>query len=182
MPLPFRITPVRQDEVLRRSAMLRPSEEELTLFRECRRDAEYVLEYKITERNRPLDILKDDPLRESFQGCDSVIIFTARLGDAFRELTEDPGEPEKAILWQGLAAERLDALIESYLDYKETLLRPSGAVLTPHFPYRWPDVPEDAFTSTRIVGISFHPDETLVSRCRTCFVKDCPSRREAPAE
>ena len=179
MPLPFRITPIRKEEVLRRSAMLRPSGEELRLYDECRRDAEYVLDYKITERNRPLDILGGDPLRENFKSCESVIIFTARLGDAFRELVEESDEPEKAILWQGLAAERLDALIESYLDHKETILRSGGAVLTPHFPYRWRGVPEDPFTATRIVGISFHPDDSLVSRCRTCFVTDCPSRRES---
>ena len=44
MSLPFRVYPVRQDEVLRRSAMRNPSPEELRLPEECRRDGEYVLD------------------------------------------------------------------------------------------------------------------------------------------
>lgn len=183
MSLPFRIYPVREDEVLRRSAMRNPSEEEIGLMRECRRDAEYLLEYHIKERNRPLDLVPaEDPLREQLKGCDSVIVFTASLGDAFRELAESHDEPEKDIVYQGLAAERLDALVESYLDHKEQTLEAGGAVLTPHFPYHWENVPEDAFTTTRIVGVSFHPEETTPTRCRTCFVENCPSRRERPQE
>lgn len=181
MSLPFRIYPVREEEVLRRSAMRNPSEQEKELMRECRRDAEYLLEYHIKERNRPLDLIpEDDPLRETFAGCDSVIVFTASLGDAFRELAESHDEPEKDILYQGLAAERLDALVESYLDFKERSLGAGGAVLTPHFSYHWDGVPEDAFTATRIVGVSFHPQETTPTRCRTCFAENCPSRRERP--
>ncbi len=180
MSLPFRITPVREAEVLRRSAMLNPSPEELALVRECRRDGEYLLDYHITERNRPLDIVKDEQLRPLFKDCEAVIIFTASLGDAFRELAESHDEPEKDIVYQGLAAERMDALVESYLDYKENTLREGGAILTPHYPYHWDGVKEDAFTATRICGICFHPQAETASRCRTCFVSDCPSRREAP--
>ena len=180
MSLPFRITPVREAEVLRRSAMLNPSEEEKKLMQECRRDGEYLLDYHITERNRPLSIVEDERLLGLLKDCGAVIIFTASLGDAFGELVESRDEPEKDIVYQGLAAERLDALVESYLDYKENTLRESGAVLTPHYAYHWDGVKEDAFTTTRICGISFHPQAETPSRCRTCFVSDCPSRREAP--
>ena len=178
MPLPFRIWPVREEEVLRRSALSNPSEEERELYRECRRDSEYLLEYHITERNRPLSVVTDEALLGRLSGCDAVIIFTASLGEPFRELAESHDEPEKDILYQGFAAERMDALIESYLDFKEKMLAREGAVLTPHEPYRWEDVPEDAFTATRIVGISFHPEEHPAVRCRTCFVPNCPSRKE----
>ena len=179
MSLPFRIYPVREEEALRRSAMQSPSEEEKKLFGECRRDAEYLLDYHITERNRPMSLIAEDaPMQENLRGCDSVIVFTASLGDAFRELAESHDEPEKDIIYQGLAAERMDALVESYLDYKEKILAGNGAILTAHYPYRWENVPENAFTSTRIVGISFHPEQAAPSRCRTCFVTDCPSRRE----
>ena len=180
MSLPFRIYPVREAEVLRRSAMLNPSEEEKQLLQECRRDGEYLLEYHITERNRPLSLIEDDAaLKEAFRGCDSVIVFTAFLGEAFRELVLSNEEAEKDILYRGLAAERMDALIESYLDHKEKILGEGGAVLTAHQPYRWESVEEDAFRSTRIVGVSFHPEKAVISRCRTCFVENCPSRREA---
>ena len=180
MSLPFRITPVREEEVLRRSAMRDPSPAEKALLAECRRDAEYLLDYHITERNRPLDLLPpEEPLKASFDGCDSIIIFTASLGEAFRELVSENDEPDKNILYQGLAAERLDALIESYLDHKERMLEQGGAVLTPHYPFRWEGVTEDAFTATRIVGVSFHPEAVGESRCRTCFITDCLSRREA---
>ena len=183
MPLPFRIMPVREEEVLRRSALLDPSEEELELYRECRRDSEYLLEYRITERNRPLSVLTDDFLKMKIDGCDAVIIFTAFLGDAFEELVESRDEPEKDILYRGLAAERMDALIESYLDYKERVLAKEGAALTPHYPCRWEDVPENAFRTTRCVGVSFHPDERFESRCRSCFAENCPSRKaEAKTE
>ena len=179
MSLPFRVYPVRQDEVLRRSAMRNPSPEELRLLEECRRDGEYVLEYHIPERPRPMDLVEEPFLQDALAGCDSVIVFTATLGKPFQELAESHDEPEKDILYQGLAAERLDALVESYLDYKEKILSEGGAVLTTHYPFRWEGVEENAYTTTRIVGIGFHPDQVRTSRCRTCFVADCPSRREA---
>lgn len=182
MSLPFRIYPIRQDEFLRRAALRNPSPEERKLAEEVIRDGGYLLQYHVTERPRPMDLVKDPFLEEALAGCDSVIIFTASLGEAFRELAESHEEPEKDILYQGLAAERLDALIESYLDYKESVLAKGGAVLTAHYPFRWEGVEEDAFTATRIVGIGFHPEEVRSSRCRTCFVKDCPSRREAVKE
>ena len=182
MSLPFRIYPVRKDEVLRRSAMRNPSAEEMRLLDECCRDGGYVLEYHITERPRALEIVKDEALREALSGCEAVIVFTASLGDAFRDLVESHDEPEKDILYQGLAAERMDALIESYLDYKENILKTSGAVLTSHYPFSWNGVEENSCTATRIVGIGMHPEQVRQSRCRTCFVADCPSRRESPQE
>ena len=180
MSLPFRIYPIRRDEVLRRSAMRNPSPDEMKLIEEVIRDSGYLLEYHITERPRPMDLVTEPVLKEALSGCDSVIVFTATLGEAFRELAESHDEPEKDILYQGLAAERLDALVESYLDYKEKIFEQNGAVLTAHYPFRWEGVEENAFTTTRITGIGFHPDEVRTSRCRTCFVADCPSRREAP--
>lgn len=179
MSIPFRIYPIRREEVLRRSAMLNPSPEEIRLYEECARDAEYVLNYHITERNRPMEFLDgDEAMREKMAGCDSIIVFTAVLGDAFRELAEGHDEPEKDILYQGLAAERMDALIESYLDHKEKILAEAGAVLTRQFPYRWKELPEDAFTATRIVGVSYHPELLEESRCRSCFAENCYLRVE----
>lgn len=180
MPLPFRITPIRREEVFRRAAMSNPSEAEMALYEACCRDGGYTIDYHIIERNRPLSLLGEDPLRQRLAGCDAIIIFTASLGDAFRELVEEQEEPESRILYQGLAAERMDALTESYLDYKEKHL--PGAVLTPHFPYHWEGAEENAFTTTRIVGVSFHPENIEISRCRSCFAENCPSRREAAAE
>ena len=182
MSLPFRIYPIRKDEVLRRSAMRNPSPDELKLVEEVIRDSGYLLEYHITERPRPMDLVTEPVLKEALSGCDSVIVFTATLGEAFRELAESHDEPEKDILYQGLAAERLDALVESYLDYKEKIFEQNGAVVTAHYPFHWEGIEENAFTTTRIVGVGFHPGEVRTSRCRTCFVADCPSRREAPQE
>ena len=182
MSLPFRIYPIRRDEVLRRSAMRNPSPDELKLVEEVIRDSGYLLEYHITERPRPMDLVTEPVLKEALAGCDSVIVFTATLGEAFRELAESHDEPEKDILYQGLAAERLDALVESYLDYKEKIFEQNGAVVTAHYPFHWEGIEENAFTTTRIVGVGFHPGEVRTSRCRTCFVADCPSRREAPQE
>ena len=75
-----------------------------------------------------------------------------------------------------------DDLYPYILDYKEKIFEADGAVLTAHYPFRWEGVEENAFTATRIVGIGFHPEQVRGSRCRTCFVTDCPSRREAVQE
>ncbi|MBO4873597.1 MAG: hypothetical protein J5496_09350 [Lachnospiraceae bacterium] len=179
MSLPFRVYPIRRDEVLRRSALRNPSPDETKLAEEVMRDGAYLLEYHITERPRPMDLVTEPVLKEALTGCDSVIVFTATLGRPFQEQAESHEEPEKDLIWQGLAAERLDALVESYLDYKEKVFEAAGAVLTAHYPFRWEGVEENAFTATRIVGIGFHPEQVRGSRCRTCFVTDCPSRREA---
>ncbi len=181
MAIPFRIHPVDEQEVLRRACLRDPSPEEKAMLTECIRDAEYLIDYHITERNRPMNLLPEGFLKETLGGCDSLIVFTASLGDAFREHVAENDEPDKSILYQGLAAERLEALSESYCDYKERTLKEGGAVITTHYPFRWEGVPEDAFTATRILGVSFHPDEADIpvpTRCRTCFVQNCPSRRE----
>ena len=187
MSLQFRISPPNEEEILRRAACRQPSEEERALMKECLRDAESLIDYHITERNRPVSLLeemeRDVPDNfaagvhaEELSVCNSLIIFTATLGDAVREEIEDSDEPEKKIFWQAVCAERLDALCESYCDSREKRLHEEGAYITPHYPFFWPGVPEDAYTTTRIMGISLDPLSHAPERCRTCFVKNCPAR------
>ena len=187
MSLHFPITPPNEAEILRRAACSQPSEEEVSLMRECLKDAEYLIEYHITERNRPVSLLEElkHEVPESFApgihaaelaSCNSLIIFTASLGEAMREELEEDGEPEKKIFYQAICAERLDALCESYCDSKERHFNETGAYLTPHYPFFWKDVKEDACTTTRIMGISLDPQSHAPERCRTCYVKNCPSR------
>lgn len=187
MPLQFPINPPNEEEILRRAASSRPSEDELGLMRECLRDAGYLIEYHITERNRPLSVLRELQSEipagfacglhtEALQNCSSLIIFTASLGEAIREEAEEDGEEEKKIFYQAICAERLDALCESYCDSKERRLNETGAYLTPHYPFFWKDVREDAYTTTRIMGVSLDPQSHAPERCRTCFVKNCPNR------
>ena len=173
----FPIAKIREAEVLRRAACSDPSEEELRLLRECCRDGEYLIDYHIVERNRPMELLKDETLKARIGMCDALIIFTASLGDAFREQMEGD-DPEKMIFYRALAAERLDALAEAYCDKKEQQLSVGGAFLTPHYPYSWEGVPEDSFTMTRIMGVSFDPEAHAPVRCRQCFKENCPNRRE----
>ena len=177
MSLPFPIYPFRREEILRRGAMQNPSPEEITRLDACLKEAAPRLAYKITERPRPLAVVPEVE-RGPFAGCESVIIFTARLGDAFRTLVEENQDPEQAILLSALGAERMDALVESYLDYKEKVFSPGGAALTPHYPYHWEGEREDAATTTRIVGVGFHPENMAESRCRSCFATHCANRRE----
>ncbi len=183
----FPITPPNEEEILRRAACRQPSEDELGLMRECLRDAEYLIDYHITERNRPVSILEElkEEVPDSFaaglhteelKNCSSLIIFTASLGDAIREEIEEDGEAEKRIFYQAICAERLDALCESYCDSKEKRLNENGAYITPHYPFFWKDVKEDAYTTTRIMGISLDPQSHAPERCRSCYVKNCPSR------
>ena len=187
MSLQFRISPPNEEEILRRAACRQPSEEEKRLMKECLHDAESLIDYHITERNRPVSLLAEMEANvpdnfaagvhaEELSACNSLIIFTATLGDAVREEIEDSDEPEKKIFWQAVCAERLDALCESYCDSRERRLHEEGAYITPHYPFFWPGVPEDAYTTTRIMGISLDPLSHAPERCRTCFVKNCPAR------
>jgi len=189
MSLQFRIPLPNEEEILRRAACRQPSEEERGLMRECLRDAGYLIDYHITERNRPFSLLKQmvEEAPENFspgflvndlKDCDSVIIFTASLGAAIKEEVEEDGEPEKRIFYQAICAERLDALCEAYCDVKEKQLNEAGAYITPHYPFFWEGVQEDAYTTTRVIGISLDPQSHAPERCRTCFVQNCPSRSE----
>ena len=185
----FPIYPPNEEEILRRAACSQSSEEEKALMRECLRDAEYLIEFHITERNRPVTILEEmkDEVPDWFAAgvhakelslCDSLIVFTASLGDAIKEEVEEDGEPEKKIFYQAICAERLDALCESYCDSKERHFHEAGAYITPHYPFFWKDVKEDAYTTTRIMGVSLDPQSHAPERCRTCSVKNCPGRNK----
>ena len=161
MSLQFPIYPPNEEEILRRAACSRASEEEKQLMRECLRDAEYLIDYHITERNRPVSLLKE---------------MEREAPEDFRREIEDCDEPEKKIFYQAICAERLDALCESYCDNKEKRLHEEGAYITPHYPFFWPGVTEDACITTRIMGVSLDPQSHAPERCRTCFVRNCPSR------
>lgn len=187
MSLQFRIPLPNEEEILRRAACRQPSEEERTLMKECLRDVTYLIDYHITERNRPVSVLEEmkDDAPESFvpgvhakelSVCNSLIVFTATLGEAVRREIEESDEPEKKIFYQAVCAERLDALCEAYCDDCEKRLHEEGAYITPHYPFFWPGIAEDACTTTRIMGVSLDPQSHAPERCRTCFVKNCPAR------
>ena len=72
MSLPFRVYPIRRDEVLRRSALRNPSPDETKLAEEVMRDGAYLLEYHITERPRPMDLVTEPVLKEALTG--SVVL------------------------------------------------------------------------------------------------------------
>lgn len=187
MSLHFPIYPPNEEEILRRAACSRASEVEKQLMRECLRDAEYLIDYHITERNRPVSLLEEMEREapedfaagvhaEELAACSALVIFTASLGETIRREIEDCDEPEKKIFYQAICAERLDALCESYCDNKEKRLHEEGAYITPHYPFFWPGVSENACVTTRIMGVSLDPQSHAPERCRTCFVRNCPSR------
>lgn len=185
----FRIMKPREEEILRRAACLKPSAAEEAMMKDCLKEAEYLIDYKIKERNRPLAVLeKMEPsapagfagqgVKEILKECDAVIIFTALLGDAFTEHLAEEEDDERRIFLQAVAAERLDAICEAYCDAKEAVFRKSGAYITPRYPWFWEGYPEGPTVTTCVFGISMDPNSHAPERCRSCFLTDCPGRKE----
>ena len=177
----FPITPLRRQEVLRRAALSAPNAEEEERLSDCIRDAEYVIDYKIKERNRPISLLPEllaeapsfvdrERLTEDLSGCDALIVFTATLGELLLQEIREAEDEEEALMLRAVAAERLEAVTESYCDTKERQLSHDGGRITPHYPFFWKGYEENEVTTTLIMGVMLRPESRGPLRCKSCSI------------
>ena len=101
----------------------------LSMLRECIEDARGVLSYKACFLEAPLSVsgdicdfsffsAKSKNLAKNLHGCSSVVIFAATVGIGIDRLIHKYStlSPAKALLYQAIGAERIEALCDTFCD------------------------------------------------------------------
>ena len=124
--------PINKSEILRYAGIKSADENILSLMEECLSEIENKLSYrvcycemnlKISDYLCDFEILKakSKNLSVNLKGCQNVLLFAATIGIEIDRLITKYSyiSPTKALLFQAIGAERIEALCDSFLnDYK----------------------------------------------------------------
>ena len=121
--------PINRREALRYAGVRGDSPEAEALLEGCISEAEKVLSYKLCYAEYPLTrvensldfgfaTVESEKLAAHLSGCDSAIVFAATVGIGIDRLIAKYGKtsPTKALLLQGLGAERIETLCDLFSD------------------------------------------------------------------
>ncbi len=143
----FSAPPVSTKEILRYAGCKEAGEDILTLIKECMPEAERVLSYKVCYGEFGLSVsdevcdfgafsVASSDLSKNLEGCDRVLIFAATVGVGLDRLIAKYSRisPSRALLFQAIGAERIEALCDLFC-------KESGLKLKPRFSPGYGDLP-----------------------------------------
>ena len=146
--------PIDRREALRYAGVRGDVPEVASLLEECIREAEPHLSYKLcyayyplTRVNFSLDLgfarVESQALAEHLDGCSHVIAVAATLGLAYDRLLARAAKisPTRALLLDGLGAERIEALCDLFCEEEGRRQEAVGAGLTRRFSAGYGDLP-----------------------------------------
>ncbi len=129
----YSLPPVRVQEVLRYSGCADVTPDMEKLVSECIAEADGIFcgrvchsefSLKKTEKGLDLGFAQTDSrdLEKNLEGCDSAIVFCATVGHEIDRFIKKYGviSPAKAVIFQGLGAERIEALCDLFCADLET--------------------------------------------------------------
>ena len=130
------------------------SDELLPLVHECIEEAKSSFSYKvcyaefpITRCDGALDLgfakTSSLSLEKNLSGCDSVIVFVATIGLPIDRLITKYSSlsPSRALMYQSLGAERVEALVECFYEDMKAQKGALGCALRPRFSAGFGDLP-----------------------------------------
>ena len=207
--------PVCTKEILRYAGCKQPDDGIAALLAECMGEAEPMLSYHVCYATLPLTVQEDlcdfsafrlasKHLARQLQNCQSVLLFGATVGVGIDRLIAKYGRlsPTKALLFQAIGTERIEALCDAFCaDMAETL----SMEQRPRFSPGYGDLPLTAQQQifsvldcakrigltlthsqqmspsksvTAFVGLSEQGVSTpnLSNKCSTCHMPDCRFR------
>lgn len=204
--------PFCEREILRYAGAKTADNETLRLVRECTAEAEKCLTYKVCYRSFPLRTKNENcdfenfslssvQLAKNLDGCECAVVFAATVGVGIDRLIAKYGRlsPVKALFFQAIGAERIEALCDAFCADLETEF---GTGTRPRFSAGYGDLPlesqKDIFSVldcerrigltlnesmlmspsksvTAIVGIGGDV-KTKPNKCSRCGMKDCTFR------
>ena len=148
--------PIDKKEVLRYAGVARTADSAplLPLVDECIAEAESVFTYKVCYREFPilrtpdgldLGFAKTDSraLQKNLDGCDGIILFAATVGIGIDRLIAKYSRlsPAKALIFQALGAERVEALVDTFYAEQKSEKSATGKALRPRFSAGFGDLP-----------------------------------------
>lgn len=200
-------------EMLRYALSKREDEAIASLLEDCLREVRDKLTYKVCYRQLPVEIREDvchfgafevrsGQLARNLRDCNSVILFAATVGTGIDRLITRYGHlsPAKAILFQAIGAERIEALCDTFC---ETIKQESNLAQKPRFSPGYGDLPlesqKDIFkmldcprqigltlndsllmspskSVTAFVGLTEKPQKETETKCSLCSNTECEFR------
>ena len=146
--------PIDRREALRYAGVRGDAPEVASLLEECIEEAEHHLSYKLCYAYYPLTRVKfsldlgfamvdSRDLAEHLDGCSHVIALAATLGLAYDRLLARAAKvsPTRALLLDGLGAERIEALCDLFCEEEGERQAAVGAGLTRRFSAGYGDLP-----------------------------------------
>lgn len=145
---------LNRNEILRYMASLGGGEEIESLIDECLTEASEKLEYKVCYSVLPVEVknnivslpcgkIESQNLAKNLCGCDEAIIFAATVGVGIDRLISKYSRlsPAKALCFQAIGAERVEALCDGFCKKAEEIYTKSGEILKPRFSPGYGDLP-----------------------------------------
>lgn len=150
----FAAPPIDRREALRYAGVRGDVPEVTALLEECIADASPHLSYKLCYAYYPLTRVKfsldlgfarveSRGLAEHLEGCSQVIVIAATLGVAYDRFLAKAVKtsPTKALLLDGLGAERIEALCDLFCEEERIRQEAMGSSLTRRFSAGYGDLP-----------------------------------------
>ena len=129
--------PICEKEILRYAGCKSSEEELLQLLHDCLEEARPRLNYKVCYIELPVSIAEDvcdfgcmkvqsKDLVKNLQGCEKAILFGATVGVEIDRLIAKYSRisPTKALMFQAIGAERIEALCDAFCEEIENETRP----------------------------------------------------------
>lgn len=199
-----------EKEILRYAGCREADESVLSLMASCIREARNTLSYQVCYRDLPVLVDRDccdfglfhvrsKHLAHNLQGCQQAVLFAATVGLQLDRLIAKYGRlsPSKALMFQAIGAERIEALCNAFC---AELAREKNGSLRPRFSPGYGDLPlslqkqlfsvlecekriglflndsllmSPSKSVTAIVGIGGGKTKNTVSPCGACHQTDC---------
>ena len=111
--------PIDRREIMRYAGVRGDAPEIEALLQECLAEAEDKLTYKVCYGTFPVsffDSIKSEGLKKHLEGCREAVIFAATVGIGIDRLIARYSSlsPTKALLFQAIGAERIEALCDEF--------------------------------------------------------------------
>lgn len=142
--------PFNEREILRYAGCRQEEVETLKLVRSCIKEAEDIFSYKVCYTKAPVTVKDDDcdfgafcvnskNLAKNLSGCREAVIFAATVGVGIDRLITRYTRlsPARALIFQAIGAERIEALCDAFCNSMET----EFGSLRPRFSPGYGDVP-----------------------------------------
>lgn len=146
----YKLPPVCVREVLRYSGCADVTPDMEALVNECVTEAEEIFSPKVCYGDFPVKTIGDDldlgfarvssrDLEKNLYECDRAVVFCATVGHEIDRLIKKYGviSPSKAVVFQGLGAERIEALCDLFCND----LKSEDFIIRPRFSPGYGDLP-----------------------------------------
>ena len=149
--------PYRLREILRYAKVRGDAPEIEALLKDCLRELEGQLTYRVCYAEFPIVPHADSlslgftdtdslALRRNLDGCERLLLFAATVGIGIDRLIarHAPTSPTKALLFDAIGAERIEALCDAFCADTATKTAAQGYAVRPRFSPGYGDFPLDA--------------------------------------